>query len=84
VTIDENYRALSQNGVIVFIRRDLNALAGDGRPLMKTITAEEMYKKRLPMYERFMDADIICDGVVEHGVDRLMEAVNEITCNKRT
>nr|MBQ4319373.1 AAA family ATPase [Clostridia bacterium] len=84
VTVEENYRALAQNGVIIFIRRDLSQLASDGRPLMKTTTAEEMYKKRLPMYERFADASIECDGIVEHGVQRLMEAINEITCDKRT
>ncbi len=84
VTVEKNYRSLAQNGVIIFIRRDLDQLASDGRPLMKTTTAAEMYAKRLPMYERFADASIECDGVVEHGVERILEAVNEISCNKRT
>ncbi|MBE6631257.1 MAG: shikimate kinase [Ruminococcaceae bacterium] len=81
VTREENFLPLRQNSVTVFIKRDIGALPTDGRPLMKVYTAEELYKKRLPLYEKFSDISISCKGSVEENAERLWEAVNEIACN---
>ena len=50
-----NLNSLRQNGTIFFIRRDLDLLSRDGRPLSQGATLEEMYKKRLPLYLTFAD-----------------------------
>lgn len=50
----ENMKALSQNGRIVFIRRPLDELAMEGRPLSKDRPALiQMYETRLPLYEAY-------------------------------
>jgi len=51
----ENVRNLKQNGTVIFIKRDINKLAREGRPLSQSGDLEEMYKKRLPFYEAAAD-----------------------------
>ena len=51
----ENVRNLKQNGTVIFIKRDINKLAKEGRPLSQSGDLEEMYKKRLPFYEAAAD-----------------------------
>jgi len=63
-TRSENLAALRQNGIIIYIRRPLEDLALDGRPLSRDAAAlKEMYKKRAPLYEEH--ADIIVENVGE-------------------
>jgi len=59
VTRKENYPALHQNGRIYRIRRSVDLLALEGRPLSKSIDAlREMEKVREPMYRAFSDVEI--------------------------
>lgn len=52
----ENLYPLAQNAKICWIKRDLSALATDGRPLSKDINALiQMEKERMPKYEAFKD-----------------------------
>ena len=51
----ENVRNLKQNGTVIFIKRDINKLAREGRPLSQSGDLAEMYKKRLPFYEAAAD-----------------------------
>lgn len=61
VTVEENYASLAQNGRIVFINRDVERLARDGRPLSAGDGAtKRLFEARLPLYRRF--ADIEADG----------------------
>lgn len=62
VTREENYPHLHQNGVILFLERDINDLPREGRPLSQG-DLHALYKKRLPMYKRFADGKMedICD-----------------------
>lgn len=56
VTKEENYYPLHQNSRIYEIKRNLNTLATDGRPLSKDLeTLKRMYEIRKPMYEHFAD-----------------------------
>lgn len=56
VTREENYYPLHQNSRIYEIKRDLDTLATDGRPLSKDLeTLKRMYDIRKPMYEHFAD-----------------------------
>lgn len=52
----ENLYPLAQNGEIFWIKRDLNLLATDGRPLSTDIsTLKKMEVDRTPLYEKFAD-----------------------------
>ena len=51
----ENVRNMKQNGTVIFIKRDIDKLAVDGRPLSLGTDLETMYKKRLPFYEAAAD-----------------------------
>ena len=55
VTRDRNYPLLHQNGRIIWIRRELEQLPTDGRPLSQAGNLGQMYTMRKPMYERFAD-----------------------------
>ena len=51
----ENVRNLRQNGTVVFIKRDIDKLAREGRPLSQAQDLADMYKERLPFYEAAAD-----------------------------
>jgi len=65
VTQGVNYNYLHQNGRVIWIHRDLNALPTDGRPLSQTNKLEEMYLIRRPMYEAFADTCVLNDTTPE-------------------
>ena len=56
VTRAENDPLLHQNGCIVWLERDIEKLATDGRPL--SVNVRQMYNARRPMYESFTDVKI--------------------------
>ena len=60
VTKQRNYRLLHQNSTIFWLKRNLELLPTDGRPLSQSNKLEDMYKVRQPMYEAF--ADCIVDN----------------------
>ncbi len=58
---EENMQALRQNGTIIWIRRPLEELATQGRPLSTGEDAlREMYEERRPLYEKY--ADMVFDS----------------------
>ncbi len=62
VTVPQNLDLCRQNSFVVFLKRDLDKLETEGRPLSQGEDALKMlYKKRLPLYESF------CDIAVENG-----------------
>lgn len=75
VTREENYPLLHQNGVIVWIRRDLNCLAREGRPLSLNADLSAMYTVRAPLYERFADFAVDNDGNAEDTVNLILEVL---------
>jgi len=58
VTRPENYPCLHQNGVIVWIERDIDKLPDDGRPVSKKTGIRALYQQRKPLYERFADISV--------------------------
>lgn len=60
VTRQRNYPLLHQNGRIVWLRRDLDRLPTDGRPLSQAGKLEDMYQARRALYEAF--ADFVVDN----------------------
>ncbi len=71
VTRPENYRPMAQNGVLLWLKRDISALPTGGRPLSQKLTPAAIYEIRRPMYEAF------ADGVVENKA-ALTDAVEEV------
>lgn len=75
VTVAENYELLHQNGVIVWIERDTNKLARDGRPISLSSDLNELYAARLPLYERFADIKADNNGDINDTVNAIMEII---------
>ena len=60
VTKSRNYAPLHQNGTLIWLKRDLDLLPTDGRPLSQKNRLQQMYAVREPLYQKF--ADIIVDN----------------------
>ena len=75
VTVAGNYELLHQNGVIVWIERDTNKLARDGRPISLSSDLNELYAARLPLYERFADIKADNNGDINDTVNAIMEII---------
>lgn len=75
VTVADNYGLLHQNGVIVWIERDTNKLARDGRPISLSSDLNELYAARLPLYERFADIKADNNGDINDTVNAIMEMI---------
>ena len=61
---------LKANGTIFYIKRDLNKLASDGRPLSKDKQAiESIYQQRKGLYEKFADFEIDNNGKLSDAVE---------------
>ena len=51
----ENQTAMRRTGRVYWLRRDLNVLPKEGRPLSQKGSLEEMYQMRKPLYEAAAD-----------------------------
>jgi len=76
VTIPENYEALRQNGVVLFLDRHLDLLDRTERPLSQG-DLKQMYEQRRPLYEQFADTIVINDQDVETVAKKVLEAFDE-------
>lgn len=72
---DENKAALRQNSVVVFLKRDINVLATDGRPLSASGRLKEMYEARLPHYTAVSDIAVDVDGDPTITVERILKGL---------
>lgn len=75
VTRERNYPHLHQNSTIFWLRRDLDLLPTDGRPLSQSQRLTDMYTVRRPMYERFADHAIDNDGTIGDAVEKILEVL---------
>lgn len=75
VTREENYPLLHQNGVIVWLKRDLDALPKEGRPLSLKNDLREMYARRAPLYERFADHVVANDCSLDETMAKVLEVL---------
>jgi shikimate dehydrogenase len=72
VTKERNYPLLHQNGVIVFLERELQNLATDGRPLSQRGSLEALYAKRAGLYRAFADITVKSTEVKELTADAIV------------
>lgn len=77
VTQDRNYAHLHQNGVIVYLERDVHKLPTDGRPLSQMGKLEEMYRVRDPKYRRFADFCVNNNGDPADTVSMILQSLEE-------
>lgn len=74
----DNVRALRQNGVIAWVRRPVEALATQGRPLSTGLDAlRRMAAERGPLYAACADFAIENDGEKSAAVQRILEGFDE-------
>ena len=58
VTRTYNYDPLHQNGVILFLDRNVDKLPTNGRPLSQAKSPAHLYRERIDAYRRFADYEI--------------------------
>ncbi len=75
VTRAENYPLLHQNGTIFWLRRNVDLLTREGRPLSLGADLRAMYAEREPLYRRFADHIIDNNGPVADTVARILEVL---------
>jgi shikimate dehydrogenase len=74
VTQERNYPLLKQNGVIVFLERDLDKLSTEGRPISQKTNLKELYAKRYDAYCRFADVTVKSTEIKEKTASLIVEA----------
>ncbi|NLL56300.1 MAG: hypothetical protein GX242_03700 [Clostridiales bacterium] len=78
------YENLKQNGIIIFVKRDLAKTETKGRPLLAknaAKTIKKLYQKRLPFYNQFADIIVNNDGAIADTLKTIMEKIYEnISC----
>ncbi len=75
VTREENYPLLHQNGIIVWLQRDLFKLPTAGRPLSQKNSAQALYAQRREKYAAFADLTVDNNGSLGAAVSRIKEAL---------
>ena len=76
VTRPENYAPLHQNGLIVWLKRDIDRLPREGRPLSQG-DLHVMYDRRAPLYAAFADCAADNNGVAEEAVRQIEAHMSE-------
>lgn len=76
----ENAPYLRQNGVILWLRRDLGKLARDGRPLSAGADLAKMYEARAPLYAALSDIEIENDASEAEITERVIR-LYETSCD---
>ena len=72
VTKKRNYSLLHQNSIIFWLKRDLDKLPADGRPLSQITRMEDMYRIREPLYTAFADYQIRNNGSCQETVQEIL------------
>ena len=75
ITRQRNYPLLHQNGVIIWLKRELSLLPTEGRPLSQANKLQDLYRLRKPLYEAFSDIIISNDGTPAESVSSILIAL---------
>ena len=76
---DANIRALKKQGILVFLRREVETILPDvNRPLADTVEKiERLYKERLPLYEQNADLVICVQETTQETAEQLIQRIRE-------
>ncbi len=77
VTVPNNYEKLHRNGTIIWLKRDLDLLPTNGRPLSQAGHLREMYEKRAPLYTRFADFTVENSGDPQETAREIIRILEE-------
>ena len=72
---ERNRLNLRQNGLIVYLKRDLSALSDEGRPLSQGGRINDLFLKREPIYRSIAELSVDNDGSVEDAVNKIVKEV---------
>ena len=76
ILTEENRAALGQNAVVVYLKKELSALATDGRPLSKDENAlRQLYLQRKPIYEAFADCTVVVSDDAQITTERVISCI---------
>lgn len=79
VTKQRNYPMLHQNATIVWLKRPLELLPTDGRPLSQSGNLARMYAEREPLYDTFADVAIDNTGNLSDTVTQILNQLEAIS-----
>ncbi len=77
----QNPKNLSKNGIMIFVKRDLDKLITTDRPLSKMVGIEKLYELRKDTYDKVKDDEIYNNSTVEIAVEEILRTY-ETACNK--
>ncbi len=76
ILTEENRAALGQNAVVVYLKKELSALATDGRPLSKDENAlRQLFLQRKPIYEAFADCTVVVSDDAQITTERVISCI---------
>ncbi len=75
VTREYNYAPLHQNGVIIFLERNLDKLPTDGRPISQKNSLSDLYDARIGFYHRFADLEIRSTESPERTAEQMLASL---------
>ena len=75
VTRPENIDPLRQNSLVIWLRRDLDKLPTEGRPLSQTNPLENLYRQREPLYRAAADLSADNNGTPEETLAQILRAI---------
>ena len=77
VTKERNAPLLRQNGIIVWLKRDIDHLPTDGRPLSQANPLSELYLIRKPLYKAVADLQADNNGDPEETAQFILKRLEE-------
>ena len=75
VTREENLFPLKQNSKVFWLKRDINCLPVNNRPLSKANNLSKMYEIRKPLYKKFSDFEVDNNGDIKEAVKKIIEVL---------
>ena len=73
---DNNVTALKGNGLVIFLDRDVDKLASDGRPLSSSKEAiQNLYNNRIELYKKAAKYIVDDNGTINEVVDTILDLI---------
>lgn len=78
VVVDRNnYYPLKQNGIIFYVKRDIEKLEKEDRPLSKEVDLNELFESRKNLYENFSDFSLENNKTIDISVKEVLNKFYE-------
>ena len=73
ITRPENYPFLHLNSKIIWIKRNIDILPTDGRPLSQANKLSDLYASRKPLYKAYCDYTVDNNSALEETVNQILQ-----------